>query len=165
MILFVAGLMASPTSHIESATIDGASGWQVFWRIKWPLLSPTMLYMDHHPGDLRRRAAFVPIKILTRGGRARPPQPLAIIYVFGFEFFTWASPAPPAIFTAAVFLILTFVMMKGMGGYGYYETTALRGFALHAALVALVVVNIFPVLWMLSSAFTLPTELFTRRFG
>ncbi len=31
------------------------------------------------------------------------------------------SPAPPAIFTAAVFLILTFVMMKGMGGYGYYE--------------------------------------------
>ncbi len=42
------------------------------------------------------------------------------------------------------------------------RTKALRGFALHAALVALVVVNIFPVLWMISSAFKLPTELFTQ---
>ena len=43
-----------------------------------------------------------------------------------------------------------------------WTTKAARGFALHMALILLVIVNIFPVLWMISSAFKLPTELFTK---
>ena len=122
MILFVAGLMTISEEYIESATIDGASGWQIFWRIKWPLLSPTMLYMTITSVIFAAERAFVPINILTRGGPSETTTNLShIIYVFGFEFFNMGLASATAIFTAVVFLILTFVIMKGMGGYGYYE--------------------------------------------
>ncbi|MCO6450912.1 MAG: sugar ABC transporter permease [Caldilineales bacterium] len=38
--MFLAGLMSIPDELIEAARIDGASSWQAFWRIKFPLLLP-----------------------------------------------------------------------------------------------------------------------------
>lgn len=42
MILFYAVLIGIPDDLIEAARVDGASAWQVFWRIKFPLLLPTV---------------------------------------------------------------------------------------------------------------------------
>jgi multiple sugar transport system permease protein len=41
MVLFAAGLAGIPEHYYEAADIDGASGWDKFWRITVPLLSPT----------------------------------------------------------------------------------------------------------------------------
>ncbi|HUL50998.1 MAG TPA: sugar ABC transporter permease [Candidatus Nitrosotalea sp.] len=38
MIIFLAGLANIPEEVLEAARLDGASGWQAFWRIKLPLL-------------------------------------------------------------------------------------------------------------------------------
>ncbi|MEN8240118.1 MAG: sugar ABC transporter permease [Actinomycetota bacterium] len=46
MILFLAGLQAVGTSHREAALIDGANGWQAFWRVTFPLLSPTVFLVS-----------------------------------------------------------------------------------------------------------------------
>lgn len=40
MILFYAVLIGIPDELLESARVDGASGWQIFWRIKFPLVLP-----------------------------------------------------------------------------------------------------------------------------
>ncbi|MCG8570455.1 MAG: sugar ABC transporter permease [Spirochaetes bacterium] len=40
--IFLAGLQAIPEQLYEAASIDGASGWDIFWRIKFPLLVPVM---------------------------------------------------------------------------------------------------------------------------
>lgn len=40
MILFYAALISIPDELTEAATVDGASGWQIFWRIKFPLILP-----------------------------------------------------------------------------------------------------------------------------
>jgi raffinose/stachyose/melibiose transport system permease protein len=40
--MFLAGLMGIPEELIEAARIDGASAWQTFWRIKFPLLIPVI---------------------------------------------------------------------------------------------------------------------------
>lgn len=40
MIFFFAVLIGIPHSLVEAAKIDGANEWQVFWRIKFPLLLP-----------------------------------------------------------------------------------------------------------------------------
>ncbi len=44
MILYLAGLSNIPDDYYEAATIDGASPWQRFWGITWPLLRPTTLF-------------------------------------------------------------------------------------------------------------------------
>lgn len=42
MMLFLAALISIPDELIEAARVDGATGWGVFWRIKFPLILPTV---------------------------------------------------------------------------------------------------------------------------
>jgi len=43
IIIFLAGLQAISPSIYESAYVEGASGWEVFWKITIPMLSPLIL--------------------------------------------------------------------------------------------------------------------------
>lgn len=42
MIIFLSGLQTIPNELYEAATIDGASSWQVFQNVTWPLLTPSV---------------------------------------------------------------------------------------------------------------------------
>lgn len=42
MMLFTAALLNIPDEVIEAARVDGASAWAVFWRIKFPLILPSV---------------------------------------------------------------------------------------------------------------------------
>ncbi|MBL8117353.1 MAG: sugar ABC transporter permease [Anaerolineae bacterium] len=42
MMLFTAALISIPDEIIEAARVDGATAWSVFWRIKFPLILPTV---------------------------------------------------------------------------------------------------------------------------
>lgn len=42
MLLFYVALLGIPEELIEAARVDGASGWTAFWRIKFPLILPTV---------------------------------------------------------------------------------------------------------------------------
>jgi raffinose/stachyose/melibiose transport system permease protein len=42
MMLFTAALISIPDEIIEAARVDGANFWTVFWRIKFPLILPTV---------------------------------------------------------------------------------------------------------------------------
>jgi raffinose/stachyose/melibiose transport system permease protein len=42
MVIFLAGLQTIPGELYEAARIDGAGGWQLFRRITWPLLTPSV---------------------------------------------------------------------------------------------------------------------------
>jgi len=42
MILFYTALIAIPEELTEAAHVDGASPWEIFWRIKFPLILPTI---------------------------------------------------------------------------------------------------------------------------
>jgi multiple sugar transport system permease protein len=42
-ILFIAGLSSIPNAIHEAAIIDGASSWQKYWRVTFPLLKPTII--------------------------------------------------------------------------------------------------------------------------
>lgn len=44
-ILLMAGIMGIDQSLFEAASIDGATSWQVFWKITMPLLKPIMVYV------------------------------------------------------------------------------------------------------------------------
>ncbi len=42
LMLFYAVLISIPEELEEAATVDGASGWSIFWHIKFPLILPTV---------------------------------------------------------------------------------------------------------------------------
>lgn len=42
MMLFYAALISIPETLIEAATVDGATSWTTFWRVKFPLILPTV---------------------------------------------------------------------------------------------------------------------------
>jgi len=42
MMLFYAAMLGIPDDLIEAAYVDGATNWTVFWRIKFPLILPTV---------------------------------------------------------------------------------------------------------------------------
>ena len=42
MILFYAALIGIPEELMEAAKVDGATAWETFWRIKFPLILPTV---------------------------------------------------------------------------------------------------------------------------
>jgi multiple sugar transport system permease protein len=44
MVIFLAGLRQIPVMYYEAASVDGASGWQQFWRITLPLLTPIIFF-------------------------------------------------------------------------------------------------------------------------
>jgi len=45
IVIFLAGLQNIPNEYYEAARIDGANRFQTFWRITWPLISPTTFYV------------------------------------------------------------------------------------------------------------------------
>jgi ABC-type sugar transport system permease subunit len=43
LLIFLAGLQSIPPSMYEAAKVEGASGWEVFWKISFPYISPLIL--------------------------------------------------------------------------------------------------------------------------
>ena len=44
MLIFLAGLQGVPTELYDAAKVDGANGWQQFWKITFPMISPVVFY-------------------------------------------------------------------------------------------------------------------------
>ena len=67
IVLYVAALGNVDQSLIEAAQVDGATKLQVFWRIKWPQIMPTTLYVLVIT-TINSFQCFALIQLLTRGG-------------------------------------------------------------------------------------------------
>lgn len=122
MILFLAGLTNISQDCIEASTIDGANAWQCFWRIKFPLLAPTTVYVLLTSVIFAADRAFTAINLLTQGGPSYSTTNLSYtIYEFGFKYYNIGMASAIAVFTSIIFLFITIGMMRGMGGFGYHE--------------------------------------------
>jgi len=80
VILFLAGLQGVPDELFEAARIDGASWWQVQWRISIPLLGPTIrtwVFLSMI-GSIQ---LFEMVWILTGGGPANATTTMATFLV------------------------------------------------------------------------------------
>lgn len=122
MILYMAGLMNISQDCIEAATIDGANGWQCFWKIKFPLLAPTTVYLLTTSVIFAAERAFTAINLLTAGGPSYTTTNLSyVIYEYGFKHYNIGMASSIAVFTSILFLAITLVMMRTMGGFGYHD--------------------------------------------
>ncbi|WP_343286706.1 carbohydrate ABC transporter permease [Flavonifractor sp. An91] len=67
IVLYVAALGNVDQSLVEAAQVDGATKLQVFWKIKWPQIMPTTLYILVIT-TINSFQCFALIQLLTSGG-------------------------------------------------------------------------------------------------
>ena len=109
MVLYLAGLKSINPQLLEAATVDGATGWQVFWRIILPLLTPvTVIVLVISVIDSLR--AFDLVSVMTRGGPANASSVLAnFMYIESFNNYKMGYGAAIAVI---LFLIsLSFIAL------------------------------------------------------
>ncbi len=120
IVIFLAGLEMVPNEYKEAATIDGASGWQVFRHVTLPLLNPTIVFLAVL-GAIRSLQIFTEIMNMTSGGSGAGDLggPLGstmslVVYIYQTAFyqfkFGYASAMTVVLFL--VILAVTLVQMK-----------------------------------------------------
>ena len=67
IVLYVSALGNVDQSLVEAAEVDGATNTQVFWKIKWPQIMPTTLYILVIT-TINSFQCFALINLLTNGG-------------------------------------------------------------------------------------------------
>jgi sn-glycerol 3-phosphate transport system permease protein len=67
MIVFLTGLQDVPPVLHEAAALDGANRWVRFWRITWPLLRPSAVFVATTSLIISFQA-FDVVRIMTQGG-------------------------------------------------------------------------------------------------
>ena len=67
IVLYVSALGNVDQSLVEASKVDGATDFQVFWKIKWPSIMPTTLYVAVIT-TINSFQCFALIQLLTSGG-------------------------------------------------------------------------------------------------
>ncbi len=114
MILFLAGLESIPKEIIESATIDGANGWQLLTRIRLPLIRYVVL-LWLLLNTIGLFGMFDLVFGLTRGGPGNATE-LVGIYVYnqGFQFFELGYGSAAAMVMLVISLCFALIYLRLM---------------------------------------------------
>ena len=109
MIFYISGLQNINPELYEAATIDGANGSQVFWRITWPMLMPTTLYVM----IITMTNAFKMVDhlyILTKGGPGNASNMLLFyVYQKAFDQTNYGMASAITVVVIVLLLIITCV--------------------------------------------------------
>jgi multiple sugar transport system permease protein len=115
MIVYLAGLQAIPNELYEAADVDGASAWQRFRRITFPLVAPTTFFLLIVQ-TIWGMQAFDQIFVMTSGG---PPGPggatTTVIYYLwqqGFRFFRMGYASAMAYTLFVLLFVVSFVQFR-----------------------------------------------------
>ncbi|RSM91507.1 sugar ABC transporter permease [Kibdelosporangium aridum] len=115
-LIFLASMQAIPSSMYEAATLDGANGWQQFWRITVPLLRPQIIFTTiiATTGNMRLLAEpllFNPGTAAATGGSDRQFQTAALyLYEQGFTNYDFGYSS-----AIAVVLAIATIIVAGLG--------------------------------------------------
>ncbi len=120
MIVYLSGLQGIPTVLYEAARIDGAGGWQQFWNITLPMISPVIFY-NLVTGIIGTFQYFTQAYIMTSGGPAEATL-FYNLYLYNNAFrymdMGYASALAWALF--AIVLVLTALVFKSSAMWVYY---------------------------------------------
>lgn len=110
--LFLAGLQSIPRHLYEAAALEGASEWQMFWRVTLPLLRPVMVFVlvTSVTGSFQ---IFDTIAVTTKGGPLDSTRVLVYYIVqnaFGYYKMGYASAMSMTL--CGLMLLYTVVQMR-----------------------------------------------------
>jgi len=120
-LIILAGLQSLPQEPFEAAFVDGASSWQIFRYITFPLLTPAMLVallirlMDSFK-------TFDLIFVLTQGGPGMSTEILNYYtYRYGFKFFHLGYASALSWILLVIVTVISMVLIRILRSKGVYS--------------------------------------------
>jgi multiple sugar transport system permease protein len=121
LVIYLAGLQSIPRRLYEAAEMDGATAWQRFWRITFPLLTPTTFFVLV-VSIISSFQVFSQVYVMTRGGPGDATTTIVYyIYHVGFELFRMGYASALAWTLFIVVFVLTLVQVRTQRRWVYYE--------------------------------------------
>ena len=112
IVLYVSALDNVDKSLVEAAEVDGATPMQAFWKIKWPQMMPTTLYILVIT-TINSFQCFALIQLLTSGGPNHSTDTIMYyIYYTAFKLYRYGYGNAMGVVLAVIIAILSAVQFK-----------------------------------------------------
>ena len=112
IVLYVSALDNVDKSLVEAAEVDGATSTQAFWRIKWPQMMPTTLYILVIT-TINSFQCFALIQLLTSGGPNNSTMTIMYyIYYNAFKLYRYGYGNAMGVILAIIIAILSAIQFK-----------------------------------------------------
>ena len=112
IVLYVSALDNVDRSLVEAAEVDGATPKQAFWKIKWPQMLPTTLYILVIT-TINSFQCFALIQLLTSGGPNNSTMTIMYyIYHNAFKLYRYGYGNAMGVVLAVIIAILSAVQFK-----------------------------------------------------
>ena len=112
IVLYVSALDNVDKSLVEAAEVDGATSTQAFWRIKWPQMMPTTLYILVIT-TINSFQCFALIQLLTSGGPNNSTMTIMYyIYYNAFKLYDYGYGNAMGVILAIIIAILSAIQFK-----------------------------------------------------
>lgn len=114
IILFLSAIKDIPYSYYEAAKLDGANSWQTFWKITFPLLKPTSVFVLI-TSVIASFQCLDLIMVMTGGGPAKSTE-VASLYIYkqSFEMMKAGYGAGLSVVMFLILTVLAVIMLKKM---------------------------------------------------
>lgn len=121
MLIFSSALDAVPESLTEAAELDGARPWTVFYRIKLPMISPSIFFATMMT-LITSFQVFAQPFIMTKGGPGTSTSTIVLfIYNQGFQFHQLGMASAAAWILFVIILGITAVQFLGQKKWVHYD--------------------------------------------
>lgn len=123
VVFFLAGLKNIPRDVVDAAGLDGANSWTRFWRVVFPLLSPTTFFLLIMNTLYASFETFGLIDITTQGGPGRATNTLVYkLYNDGFKNLNLLGSASAQSVLLLIFVVvLTLIQFRTAGRKAFYR--------------------------------------------
>ena len=112
IVLYVSALDNVDKSLVEAAEVDGATQLQAFWKIKWPQMMPTTLYILVIT-TINSFQCFALIQLLTSGGPNNSTMTIMYyIYYNAFKLYKYGYGNAMGVILAVIIAILSAIQFK-----------------------------------------------------
>ena len=112
IVLYVSALDNVDKSLVEAAEVDGATPMQAFWKIKWPQMMPTTLYILVIT-TINSFQCFALIQLLTYGGPRNSTMTIMFyIYHNAFKLYKYGYGNAMGVILAIIIAILSAVQFR-----------------------------------------------------
>lgn len=112
IVLYISALGNVDTTLAEAAEVDGANKIQLFWKIKWPLIMPTTLYILVIT-TINSFQCFALIQLLTSGGPNHSTDTVMYyIYYSAFKLYRYGYANAMGVILAIFIAVLSAVQFK-----------------------------------------------------
>ena len=114
LIVFVAGLQAIPQEMYEVAKIEGATKWQTFRLVTWPLLAPSATIVVAYT-TIQSFKAFDLVFAMTSGGPNNSTEIIATyIYEVAFRGYQFGYASAISVIFMVIIAFITFLQFKAL---------------------------------------------------